>query len=176
MPAVEVEKSSAGAYMRPSVFAVASGKVTASYESNNVATLRLTFSGSRSVVCMQGEQLCAFLQEETPDKVRPDPAAMGAAVKSWSAEDGKKFQQRTGARLLRGTIGPQDGLILPADWFFAEKVHGDDVIGLRFPFLRVEDSDVLDAVMTRTLAQSKGGNPAPALQAIVDFLTLYEPK
>ena len=100
----------------------------------------------------------------------PDATTMATAVKAWTA-----LQQQIGAKLWRGAIGLQDGLILPANWlsFFSEKVLGDDALGLRFPYLHVAATEVLDGVMTRTLSQSKGANIAPALQVIVGFLTLY---
>ena len=73
-----------------------------------------------------------------------------------------------------GSVGPQDALYIPANFYFLERVlPSSDLLGVRVQILRPDDTDILDQINTSLIAKQK--TPNEMLQSAVDFLTLWEP-
>ena len=76
-------------------------------------------------------------------------------------------------KLFCGTFGPQDGLVLPAGWVFADRAHGNtDTIGLKAMWLDLKSLDPLSQLNDRFHALNKANE---TLNKVANFLTLYEP-
>ena len=72
-----------------------------------------------------------------------------------------------------GTFGPQDGLVLPAGWVFADRAHGNtDTIGLKAMWLDLKSLDPLSQLNDRFHALNKANE---TLNKVANFLTVYEP-
>ena len=155
----------------PSVYAITSSRITASFEANNLGTARLGFAGTREVVCMPGRKLLASLEAQMGKAL--DPKDVSNLAKAWTKVDAEKLIAG-GVPLFHCTVGPQDALCLPPDFFFIEQTLSSDVFGMRFQSVNVSHLPVLDALNTDFLSKHKGGNPS--LAAVLDCLTLYEPE
>ncbi len=74
--------------------------------------------------------------------------------------------------MFHATVGPQDALMLPVGWIFAERVGATcDCVGLKMSILRTQDLPQLEGWSKLWISQASQN---AVLDAVIDALTLLE--
>jgi hypothetical protein len=172
VPLEKVTQKELLATVKPHAFVICGGKQTQGVEGGMLATLRLGFYGTRQVVCMPADELLTFVAKESDIKSAATMRQMTTWLRAATPEALKKFKEQPNAKCYSGTLGPQDMLMLPAGWAFAERIQGTtDYAGMRFQFLQTNALPCLERLNTMMLAAERS---VPLLGLAVDFLTLMD--
>ena len=172
LPAEKISDKLRTDTQNPTAFVVAKNWVTASAEGGHMATCRMGFLGNRVVVCAQTLPLLKHLSKSGGSNC--ELARVYQWLKTATAQAAKAFVDAYEGQqvLMHATVGPADMLFLPPGWTFYEKIGGSaNFLGVRVQMLSVSFLPVLRELNAHLLGL---GKPNPALQSLVDCLTLAE--
>lgn len=121
------------ANVRLSHFAMRQGETFAQYETDGMATVRISSEGTRSVACAPFADIAAMVRKldglSEHAIVHPDRAAQ--ALKTMTPEQLRSYIEGGGV-IFQSTVGPHDLLYFPAGWLCFEIVlNRFDVVGFK---------------------------------------------
>ena len=124
-------------------------------ERARAATLRISFSGTRTLVATSTSDLKKYMAGKGVPNANPDQLMQ--FMKSMSRETLEKYIA-AGCKLYHATIGPGDAVILPFDTTWCEAIGADvDSAGVRCTFFFHADVDSIN-VTNRWLIGMKKAN------------------
>ena len=146
--------------LAPQITASRANKVTVSIEPCSLSTARLGFVGTRDFYAVPALALAKHLSQGSSEQT--SMKTMATWLKDVDAEAVQKFLPN---KLFHGTVGPQDALILPVGWMFAERADNQkDVLTIRVPILKRDHVENLDEWKT---FWQRADKPNEILQAIM---------
>ena len=130
--------------LQPAVFGICKGMETVSCERARAATLRIHAQGGRQLVMASSWALKDFMEKNGITQLGPDN--LRDLFKGMSKETIDAFIG-AGHKLYHTKVMPNEGILLPFNWVFAEKIHhNNDVLGLRITFwLKDDETDITAA-------------------------------
>ena len=159
----------------PNVFAIAKGQETATAEPGNIATVRMSHEGVRTVVAARALDVVKFLEAAGEPLSALPPKRLNNFLKSATADVLSKFAAKEGAagpsKLYHGNVGAGDVLFLPSGWLFVERVaRTTDRIGVRCSVWFKDDTVIFEEVNRWLLAASK---PSVALSKAMGAMAMH---
>ena len=147
-------------------------------EKSALGTLRITHSGSRSLIATPLMNLVAWLNKTTGKD-----ADLTAVVETrqraknlmtfWTQEGVTKYLA-DGNPLFHGTIGPTDALYLPGGFFFAERLNGpSDAFGFKAPVVAGDGASKMYFDAHFKAFQAAGKMRTDIGRTIKGFLTVH---
>ena len=153
----------------PAIFAVKVGNEAVGSEWGMLDCARMQMAGTRQVIC--ADTLTILKHLETKKVGMASIKDAHSFLRNAKEDELKAYISSN--KLFCGTFGPQDGLVLPAGWVFADKAQGaKDAIGMRAMWLDLRASEPLSKLNDRCHAMNK---PNETLNKVVNFQILYEP-
>jgi hypothetical protein len=107
-------------------------------------------------------------------KVMPGLKEVAKFMAKLTVESAVQFKKadETKNLIYHLTVGPQDALVLPVGWVYAERTQPKaDVFGLKSILLRASDLSELERWNKLWISQQ---SPSEALNRVIDMLTLLE--
>lgn len=153
--------------LQPCVFAVAQGQVTINVERARAPTFRFLTAGSRQVIAMKSTAVREYMRSKGLQMVGPDSARQFVEGMTKDTVDGFIA---AGHKIWHVTAGPGDGVMLPLDTMFFEKIVGggnNDCAGVRVSGWLFTDEDDMAALSKWLVSQ---GRPNVMLQNALDFV------
>ena len=152
------------AALAPSFFALSSGEVFSSSETESLACLRIAKDGTRVTVCAPMEHVLKFMKSEAEGPGEQNdcffsPDAIKEYFLNMSREKIERYLKKK-HEAYHATVGPSDMLYMPAGFVLAEMVMNKvPVIGYRMSIL----SPVADTtIQAMRLHKDLGGNKTVA--------------
>ena len=165
-----VKDESSVKILAPSTYGIVHGQETATAESGYTAALRLSWQGTRTIVCARLEHVLNFLEAAGEPKASVSPKRAYQFLRSADKDILTKFSNNAPEKIMHGTVGAMDVFYLPSGWVFTERVgRGADAFGIRVSVLMKSDKDVLESISEWLLSVSK---PSQVLQHIMDSMVL----
>jgi hypothetical protein len=161
-----------------SMFAVVDTWSKPATETNHLATLRMNFRGSKSMLLVRTLDVIDYMSNELmKEKVRPVDVlefvktlskCTAVAYSTWlTARSGNSCPY-----IYQICVGPSDLVYVPAGYVFMEECHRPiDSVGIRRQILRQSDLPTLEKLSKHLASVEK---KSPGLQEVVDMLIMRE--
>ena len=156
------------ALLAPSLFAVAKDRETVSGETAWRSSMRVTYSGTRSVVCVPFAAAVEFLR---PKAALVTPKIVFDWLKTAQPAALQEFKSSSpAAQVYHSTVGPRDCFYLPAAWVFYERASAaNDTLGCRIQFFGKLHLDLMEKTSRALTVAQK---PSADLNSACDILNL----
>ena len=116
----------------PAIFAVKAGNEAVGSEWGMLDCVRMQMAGTRQVIC--ADTMTNLKHLDTKNVGMASIKDAHAFLRNAKEDELKAYISSN--KLFSGTFGPQDGLVLPAGWVFADRAQGaKDTIGMKAMWL-----------------------------------------
>ena len=155
------------ALQTPSFYGVVATYETVASERDSLACVRLGFQGSRGLILVRSLELRSFLINEVKmDADTLTQQSMFQFLKQMNA-DAVQSYTNSGRDMWHMTLGPLEGIYLPAGIMFVEAVYKQDCVGVRLSVLAANDQKGLKDLQQMAAEQAaKGKQTASLTEAI----------